>query len=361
MQRGLQGTGPQAARRAAHRALDEAHLVIEEDPVVDLAAPSRERRQVPDQEDRLRGTRRRTSPVRSRRGSGTLRHRRTRARDPRPSCARPPAGRPRSPGRPRSRRRAMPHRRIATRSPGAGVQASARDPRHSMRPRVRGSAATTAAPSGSPRRVPARQASERPAITSALMYWARRAVNRPAMAGRGSGIADPGGLRRAIAAGSRASPGAVTWTPTAGRSGRSTSRVAVRERLPVGSVVAADRSLGRMERRGSHPTPGRGVPGGALAIRRCGIARTPRPWTSGRSTVALPADVRTTAEDRGLEFVEGAAARHCRVAIDGTTFVAAFPQAVLPGRRPAAALAVARRGRTTGSSSTTRWACSKAR
>jgi hypothetical protein len=43
--------------------------------------------------------------------------------------------------------------------------------------------------------------------------------------------------------------------------------------------------------------------------------------------VALPADVRTTAEDRGLEFVEGAAARHCRVAIDGTTFVAAFPQA----------------------------------
>jgi hypothetical protein len=43
--------------------------------------------------------------------------------------------------------------------------------------------------------------------------------------------------------------------------------------------------------------------------------------------VALLADVRTTAEDRGLEFVEGAAARHCRVAIDGDTFVAAFPQA----------------------------------
>jgi len=43
--------------------------------------------------------------------------------------------------------------------------------------------------------------------------------------------------------------------------------------------------------------------------------------------VAVPADVRTTAEDRGLEFIEGAAARHCRVAIDGATFVAAFPQA----------------------------------
>ena len=44
-------------------------------------------------------------------------------------------------------------------------------------------------------------------------------------------------------------------------------------------------------------------------------------------SVALPADIRTTAEDRGIEVVEGATARHCRVAIDGTTFVAAFPQA----------------------------------
>jgi hypothetical protein len=32
------------------------------------------------------------------------------------------------------------------------------------------------------------------------------------------------------------------------------------------------------------------------------------------------------AEERGLEFVEGARARHCRVAVDGTTFAAAFPQ-----------------------------------
>jgi hypothetical protein len=35
-----------------------------------------------------------------------------------------------------------------------------------------------------------------------------------------------------------------------------------------------------------------------------------------------------TAEDRGLEFVEGARARHCRVAIDGLTFQASFPQIV---------------------------------
>ncbi|MCU0505599.1 MAG: hypothetical protein MUE82_07480 [Chloroflexi bacterium] len=52
--------------------------------------------------------------------------------------------------------------------------------------------------------------------------------------------------------------------------------------------------------------------------------------------VALPATVRAAAEDRGLEFVEGALARHCRVAVDGTTFVAAFPQArwLIPAGTP---------------------------
>jgi hypothetical protein len=41
---------------------------------------------------------------------------------------------------------------------------------------------------------------------------------------------------------------------------------------------------------------------------------------------ALTNDLRTTAENRGLEFIEGAQARHCRIEIDGPTFVAAFPQ-----------------------------------
>ncbi|HTC86221.1 MAG TPA: hypothetical protein VK656_05930 [Candidatus Acidoferrum sp.] len=35
---------------------------------------------------------------------------------------------------------------------------------------------------------------------------------------------------------------------------------------------------------------------------------------------------RLAAEDRGIEFVEGARARHCRIAIDGDTFFTAFPQ-----------------------------------
>jgi len=41
---------------------------------------------------------------------------------------------------------------------------------------------------------------------------------------------------------------------------------------------------------------------------------------------ALRPEQRVAAEDRGLTYVEGARARHCTAAIDGTTFRAAFPQ-----------------------------------
>jgi hypothetical protein len=43
---------------------------------------------------------------------------------------------------------------------------------------------------------------------------------------------------------------------------------------------------------------------------------------------ALSLENRATAEDRGLEYVEGAKGRHCRVAMDGPTFAASFPQIV---------------------------------
>src|SRR5207237_10211494 len=43
------------------------------------------------------------------------------------------------------------------------------------------------------------------------------------------------------------------------------------------------------------------------------------------SASALPTASRKAAEERGLEFLEGARARHCRVAIDGRAFQAAFP------------------------------------
>lgn len=52
-------------------------------------------------------------------------------------------------------------------------------------------------------------------------------------------------------------------------------------------------------------------------------------------TNALLTDNRATAEDWGLEYVEGARARHCRVAVDGATFAASFPQVTwLTGTAP---------------------------
>jgi hypothetical protein len=42
--------------------------------------------------------------------------------------------------------------------------------------------------------------------------------------------------------------------------------------------------------------------------------------------VALSADYRATAEDRGVEVLEGARARRCRVAVDGQIFEGAFPE-----------------------------------
>jgi hypothetical protein len=43
-------------------------------------------------------------------------------------------------------------------------------------------------------------------------------------------------------------------------------------------------------------------------------------------STALTPDYRATAEDRGVEVLEGARARRCRMAIDGATFEATFPQ-----------------------------------
>ena len=60
--------------------------------------------------------------------------------------------------------------------------------------------------------------------------------------------------------------------------------------------------------------------------------RTATAATSGESVdeqalaIALTPDYRATAEDRGVEVIEGARARRCRIAIDGSTFAAAFPE-----------------------------------
>lgn len=120
----------------------------------------------------------------------------------------------------------------------------------------------------------------------------------------------------------------------------STRLTATVDRRPIGSVdqnglrarndfrwlafVASDRELGQY---------------GAARSGQRAWSRTPsRGWEStsteavadGRldrqaAVAALSRDYRTTAEDRGIEVIEGAPARRCRIAIDGPTFRAAFP------------------------------------
>jgi hypothetical protein len=110
-------------------------------------------------------------------------------------------------------------------------------------------------------------------------------------------------------------------------------------------------SLGRIDLRGERQLEdGRWTADVATdaAIGQHGVARVGgtvwtrepgRPWqaastASDRTDVDLVVlervlrfDGRTAAEDLGLEYLEGARARHCRIAIDGPAFLAAFPQA----------------------------------
>jgi hypothetical protein len=81
-------------------------------------------------------------------------------------------------------------------------------------------------------------------------------------------------------------------------------------------------------------------PAGVVALAEDGWQREPgEPWTSVPATALIAEHLDATvlataleperllaAEDRGLVLVEGAPARHCRVAIDGQIFRAAFPQ-----------------------------------
>jgi hypothetical protein len=89
--------------------------------------------------------------------------------------------------------------------------------------------------------------------------------------------------------------------------------------------VATDHALGRFGVARIGTRAWLQVPGGAW-----GTANPNQVSADGIDSrvlaAALTSDLRTTAENRGLEFIEGARARHCRIEVDGTTFVEAFPQ-----------------------------------
>jgi hypothetical protein len=91
------------------------------------------------------------------------------------------------------------------------------------------------------------------------------------------------------------------------------------------AYVATDRELGQY---GAASFGGRAwtrTPGRGWVVAN---AETVREQTLDLQAVrtALARKSRSTAEDRGIEVIEGARARRCRVAVDGATFREAFPQ-----------------------------------
>ena len=91
------------------------------------------------------------------------------------------------------------------------------------------------------------------------------------------------------------------------------------------AYVAADRQLGQYgvgaDRRLAPGTSRPGTTGSAPTRRRPPVDRS----TCRRSRSPCRPAYRATAEDRGIEVIEGARARRCRIAVDGATFAAAFP------------------------------------
>jgi hypothetical protein len=110
---------------------------------------------------------------------------------------------------------------------------------------------------------------------------------------------------------------------------------------PLGSVDLAGMRVGDDFRWRAYVASARQL-GQYGAARVSGQAWTTRPgeeWASVRASevtddavdlnaldAALTPGYRATAEDHGVEVLEGARARRCRIAVDGTTFRQAFPQ-----------------------------------
>jgi hypothetical protein len=92
------------------------------------------------------------------------------------------------------------------------------------------------------------------------------------------------------------------------------------------AYVATSRELGQY---GAARSGGRGwtlQPGGrwqAAAV----VVVAPDTVDRQAIDIALTPGYRATAEDRGIEVIEGARARRCRIAVDGLVFAEAFPQA----------------------------------
>lgn len=130
---------------------------------------------------------------------------------------------------------------------------------------------------------------------------------------------------------------------SAGRSARLAGDLsATVDQQPIGSIDLSGERMGADFRWTAYVATERGL--GLAGVARIGDDAWWREPGGGWSRVATAARVipetldvqvlrtalasgnRTTAEDYGVEVVEGARSRRCRVAVDGETFRAAFPQ-----------------------------------
>jgi len=91
------------------------------------------------------------------------------------------------------------------------------------------------------------------------------------------------------------------------------------------AYVATDRELGTYGEARSGPRAWTRTPGDGWAAVPVADASGGADIDAHAIAVALTAGNRATAEDYGIESIEGAPARRCRIALDGTTFQAAFP------------------------------------
>jgi hypothetical protein len=162
-------------------------------------------------------------------------------------------------------------------------------------------------------------------------------------------VANELALRDALAAASRFGPTRVSGEPPAcdgplsvGREARLTSRMyATVDLRPAGSVELSGTRDGTDFRWIAYvATPAALGQAGVARIGPDAWLRAPgRQWMRSSATdafehsvdarivqTALTATGRAIYEDRGVEVIEGARARHCRIAVDGDTFAAAFPQ-----------------------------------
>lgn len=91
------------------------------------------------------------------------------------------------------------------------------------------------------------------------------------------------------------------------------------------AYVATDRELGSYGAANFGGRAWRRTPGGGWASADAEVVRQGTLDLQAVRT-ALARRSRSTAEDRGIEVIEGARARRCRVAVEGDTFRQAFPQ-----------------------------------